>query len=122
MAWDVIHGRHKRNPIDELVKLALFRLKVPTDVDPKVLAKELKKYDLEIDEDGQQWLIRRAEQRIGIWTELAQYCAPKLRSSETKETRDSTINVIISSGDASVVPIKTITVGRTLIEDSDNTE
>jgi hypothetical protein len=96
-AWEVINGRHKRCPIEELVKLAEFRVRVPKGVSDDVLIRELKKYDLEIDAEGQQWMVRKSEQRQAIWMELAQFTDPKLRSSETKEEKDVNLTVIIKT-------------------------
>jgi hypothetical protein len=104
MAWEVCQ-RYKLNPIEELVKEYLFRVRIPDGADSEVVAKELKKYDVEWDDNGNPVALRRkADQRLAILNSLAEYVAPKLRSSETKEEKDYNITISIKTFDGKDQP------------------
>ena len=89
--------RTGRDPYEEMMNIVTETIPVIDGADPKLILSMMDRYDLAQDEKGKNCLRLKAMHRFEIWKEMATYVYPKLRSSETKEEKDITINVSIKN-------------------------
>ena len=85
---------HDINPLDELIKIAKELIEVRPDDDPSWIEPLLDDYELVRMED-KRYLRPKLKHRINVFSELAQYTAPKLRSTETKGAIDYNFHLTI---------------------------
>ena len=85
------------DPYAEMMNIVTETIPVIDGADPKLILSMMDRYDLAQDEKGKNCLRLKAMHRFEIWKEMATYVYPKLRSSETKEEKDITINVSIKN-------------------------
>jgi hypothetical protein len=86
-------ARHDVNPIEELIKIAQELIEL-REGDEQYIDALMDDYEL-IPKDGKRYLRPKLKHRINVHSELAQYCAPKLRSTETKGQIDYNFNISI---------------------------
>jgi hypothetical protein len=95
MAWQECVKKGK-NPIEELLKLASMKQKVPSGTDPDLLKAMIGRYDL-VEENGELYLVTTTNQKISIYQNIAEFVVPKMKSSENINIEDKTIRIILET-------------------------
>lgn len=98
MVWEQCVKKNV-NPVEEMIKLANLRIPLPEGYDEDVLKKMVDRYDIDTSDPKKHHLVPKVADRFDAWKELAQYIAPKLRSSETTTTEDKNITITIRTFD-----------------------
>jgi hypothetical protein len=107
---------HDLNPLDELLKIATERIELK-DGDEQFITDLMDDYELVISE-GKKFLRPKLKYRIDIFSEVAQYFQPKLRSTETKGQVDYNFNLTIKQfGEDSPKRVDVVDVTPKLITD-----
>lgn len=86
-------AKYDLNPIEELLKMAREEIELKPG-DEEFIAGLLEDHEV-IRRDGKEYLRPKLKHRKDLWMELAQYVAPKLRSSEVKGQIDYNFNITI---------------------------
>lgn len=87
------------DPFEEIIKIAKEVVRIPPGVDAKTLAEMRRdyknRYDLVIDENGQEVFRTRQDIRLKVWTEACRYVYPSLKATENKTESDMKVTVVM---------------------------
>lgn len=84
-------AKHDLNPLEELIKLT--RPIALKDGDEEFIGGMMDDYQMTRNEQGERFLVPKLKHLKDIWSELAQYCSPKLRATETKGQIDYNFHI-----------------------------
>jgi len=87
-------AKYDINPLEEAIKMAAEEIPLK-EGDEQFIEALMDDYEVVVKDGGERVLRPKFKHRKDIWLELAQYIAPKLRSTETKGQVDYNFNITI---------------------------